>query len=101
MLSMWGPDIPPIGVTPRPALGMFALATLGFVGFGTFVYYNIPRAPAIKREYPYGGLVTELGGLEENKVSLLARIQFNCSILTIRSLRHERSLKRRQTKLLC
>ena len=67
MLSMWGPDAPV--VPPRTALYQFTIATLAFVGFGLFVNAAlVPKRPAIPREYPYSGLVTELGGLEENKV---------------------------------
>ena len=66
VLSMWGPDIP---VVPAPtAARWFAIATLGFVSFGVLCNYGHPEMPAVRREYPYGGLVTELGGLEDNKV---------------------------------
>jgi NADH dehydrogenase (ubiquinone) 1 beta subcomplex subunit 8 len=66
MLSMWGPDVPT--VEPRKAARWFGIAASGFVTFGTLVYYGHPTAPVVRREYPYGGLVTELGGLDENKV---------------------------------
>jgi len=66
VLSMWGPDIAP--VTPQTALYHFSLAVLGFVGVGTLIKYALtPEQIAVRREYPYSGLVTELGGLEENK----------------------------------
>jgi hypothetical protein len=29
---------------------------------------SVPERPAAPRSYPYGGLVAELGGLDENKV---------------------------------
>lgn len=65
---MWGPDIPV--VPPKEALFQFSVAVLAFVAFGTFVNYAlVPQRPAVPREYPHSGLVTELGGLEENKVS--------------------------------
>lgn len=31
-------------------------------------YALTPDIPVVRREYPYEGLVKELGGLEENKV---------------------------------
>ncbi|KAG5651943.1 hypothetical protein H0H81_006885 [Sphagnurus paluster] len=66
VLSMWGPDVPP--VPPSTATLHFAIAASLFVGFG-FLAKNVLQqdAPAIRREYPFSGLVTELGGLEENK----------------------------------
>lgn len=65
---MWGPDIPVI--PPSRALFHFTLAALGFVSLGFILKYNVPEMPAIRREYPYSGLVTELGSLQENKVGL-------------------------------
>jgi hypothetical protein len=65
---MHGPDVPV--VEPKKALRWFTIATLSFITFG-FMCRDvfIPDMPAIRREYPYDGLVTELGGLEENKVT--------------------------------
>ncbi|KAL0954510.1 hypothetical protein HGRIS_003477 [Hohenbuehelia grisea] len=65
LLSMWGPDIPPI--EPSTALFRFTLAALGFVTAGLVIKASVPEMPAVRREYPFSGLVTELGGLEENK----------------------------------
>lgn len=66
LLSMWGPDVPV--VDPHTAMRHFAVAFAGFVGFGFFVkYFMTLEPPAIRREYPYNGLIKELGGLEENK----------------------------------
>ncbi|KAF9048539.1 hypothetical protein BJ165DRAFT_1525983 [Panaeolus papilionaceus] len=66
VLSMWGPDVAPID--PSIALRQFAVAALGFVAFGFFVKEIVTQPPpAVRREYPYDGLVRELGGLEENK----------------------------------
>jgi len=66
---MWGPDTPP--VPPHKALFQLSLAISAFVGFGFLCKYTlIPERPTVPREYPYSGLVRELGGLEENKVSL-------------------------------
>ncbi|KAI0077930.1 hypothetical protein K474DRAFT_1690650 [Panus rudis PR-1116 ss-1] len=66
ILSMWGPDIP---VVPPPiALRWFSMAVASFVTFGVIVKFAlVPDRPAVPREYPFDGLVTELGGLEENK----------------------------------
>ncbi|PPQ75967.1 hypothetical protein CVT24_006398 [Panaeolus cyanescens] len=69
VLSMWGPDTPPID--PAVALRQFTVAALGFLAFGFFVKEIVTQPPpAARREYPYDGLVRELGGLEENKVRL-------------------------------
>ncbi|KAG5339806.1 hypothetical protein C0989_003486 [Termitomyces sp. Mn162] len=66
VLSMWGPDIPP--VAPSTAATHFLIAVSAFVGFGCLVRYGLLQdPPALRRQYPYGGLVTELGGLDENK----------------------------------
>ncbi|EIN09778.1 hypothetical protein PUNSTDRAFT_113146 [Punctularia strigosozonata HHB-11173 SS5] len=66
LLSMVGPDVPV--VEPKKALRWFTIATLSFVTFG-FLCKDVfvPDLPAVRREYPFDGLVTELGGLEENK----------------------------------
>jgi NADH dehydrogenase (ubiquinone) 1 beta subcomplex subunit 8 len=65
-LNMWTPDPPP--VEPSTALRQFSIAALGIAAFGYVIYANVPERPSIPREYPYSGLVRELGGLEENKV---------------------------------
>ncbi|KAH7924283.1 Ndufb8, NADH dehydrogenase 19kDa subunit [Leucogyrophana mollusca] len=66
VLSMWGPDVPV--VPPQRALFQFSLAVTAFVGFGFLCkYVLLPERPTVPREYPYSGLVRELGGLEENK----------------------------------
>ena len=65
---MWGPDIP--HVDPATALRQFAIAVSGFVAFGLLCnYVLVPERPAVPRQYPFDGLVKELGGLEENRVS--------------------------------
>jgi NADH dehydrogenase (ubiquinone) 1 beta subcomplex subunit 8 len=69
MYSMWGPDIP--HVDPATALRHFAIAVSGFVAFGLLCNYAlVPERPAVPRQYPFDGLVKELGGLEANKVSI-------------------------------
>ncbi|TCD61118.1 hypothetical protein EIP91_009014 [Steccherinum ochraceum] len=66
VFSMWGPDIPV--VPPKQALYQFSIAVLAFVTFGfTVKYALVPDRPAVPRDYPFSGLVTELGGLEANK----------------------------------
>lgn len=68
LLSMWGPDIPPPGVTPERALNHFLIAAGVFVGFFfTTKQFLTPEPHFIRRTYPHDGLVTELGGLAENK----------------------------------
>jgi len=63
---MWTPDAPP-PVEPSKALLQFTIAALGITTFGFFVFHNVPERPSVPREYPYSGLVKELGGVEENK----------------------------------
>ncbi|KAK7050895.1 hypothetical protein VNI00_005007 [Paramarasmius palmivorus] len=66
LYSMWSPDVPP--VDPSVALRHFALAALTFTGVFFFIKnYGTPEPHFVRRTYPYGGLVKELGGLEENK----------------------------------
>ena len=66
--SMWGPDIP--HVDPATALRHFTMAVSSFVAFGLLCnYVLVPERPAVPRQYPFDGLVKELGGLEENRVS--------------------------------
>jgi NADH dehydrogenase (ubiquinone) 1 beta subcomplex subunit 8 len=69
---MWGPDIPPAGLTPESALRQLLGALAGFAALGLFIkYYGIPERPAVPREFPYDGLVKELGGVEEIKVGAI------------------------------
>ncbi|KZT73018.1 hypothetical protein DAEQUDRAFT_748993 [Daedalea quercina L-15889] len=66
ILSMWGPDAPV--VPPPTALRYFIIAFSGIAAFGVLCKYAlVPERPCVPREYPFSGLVTELGGLEENK----------------------------------
>ncbi|KAF8199674.1 hypothetical protein BJ912DRAFT_949908 [Pholiota molesta] len=65
VLSMWGPDAPPID--PNSALRQFMVVFAGFVSAGLIIKAITPDPPAVRREYPFDGLVRELGGLEENK----------------------------------
>ncbi|KAF5359196.1 hypothetical protein D9756_003117 [Leucocoprinus leucothites] len=68
VLSMWGPDIPPAGLTAQSALRQLLLAFAGFATLGFVIKnYAIPERPAAPREFPYDGLVKELGGVEELK----------------------------------
>ena len=66
ILSMWGPDVPV--VPPRTAARWFSIAVLGFVGLGVIVNYAHPEIPAVRREYPFSGLASELGSLDANTV---------------------------------
>jgi len=68
LYSMWGPDIP--HVAPATALRQSTIAVSGFVAFGLLCNYAlVPERPAISRQFPFDGLVKELGGLEENKAN--------------------------------
>ena len=80
---MWGPDVAPL--PPNVALRWFSIAVASFVSFGFLAKYAlVADRPAIPREYPFSGLVTELGGLEENQVNALTQLMitrpsiFNC-----------------------
>ena len=67
LYSMWGPDVS--HVNPNTALYHFTLAFGGLTAFGFLCNYAlVPERPAAPREYPFDGLVKELGELEENKV---------------------------------
>ena len=66
---MWGPDAPPLD--PNSAVRQFLVAVAGFVTVGFIIKAITPDPPAIRREYPFDGLIKELGGLEENKVCVL------------------------------
>ena len=63
---MWGPDPAPVPI--EVARRQFLMAVAGFITFGFIVKAITQDPPAIRREYPFDGLVKELGGLEENKV---------------------------------
>lgn len=66
---MWGPDIPPAGLTGESALRQLLGALAGFAVLGVYIkYFGIPDRPAVPREFPYDGLVKELGGVEAIKV---------------------------------
>jgi NADH dehydrogenase (ubiquinone) 1 beta subcomplex subunit 8 len=67
LLDMWGPDVSTT-VLASTALKQLVAVALGLTGFGYIVYRMVPESPAIPRQYPFSGLVKELGGLEENKV---------------------------------
>ena len=71
---MWGPDPPQIPI--EDARRQFLMAVAGFIAFGFLVKAITPEPPAIRREYPFDGLVKELGGVEENKVHLTCIICF-------------------------
>ena len=75
LYSMWGPDTP--HVAPATALNHFAIAFSGFVAFGFLCsHVLIPDRPAVPRQYPFNGLVRELGGIEENKVGFSHLLPF-------------------------
>lgn len=63
---MWGPDPAPVPI--EVARRQFLMAVAGFIAFGFLVKAITQEPPAIRREYPFDGLVKELGGVEENKV---------------------------------
>ncbi|THH07377.1 hypothetical protein EW145_g3429 [Phellinidium pouzarii] len=65
LYSMWGLDVPK--VPPKTALFQFGIAASLFGSIMLFAYLSTPEMPAVKRSYPYDGLVKELGGLEENR----------------------------------
>ena len=63
---MWGPDVPPI--EPKKALLHFSIAVLCFFGIAATANALVPEKQFVERTFPFDGLVTELGGMEENKV---------------------------------
>ncbi|KAI0685513.1 hypothetical protein BC835DRAFT_1309956 [Cytidiella melzeri] len=65
LVSMWGPDAP--HVAPERAARNFGIAVALFTTIGVITKMSVADRPAVAREYPYSGLVTELGGLEENR----------------------------------
>lgn len=67
ILSMWGPDVPK--VNPATALFHFTIYASLIGGIAYLAYALKPESPVVPREYPYDGLVKELGGLEVNKVN--------------------------------
>lgn len=67
LYSMQGPDLPL--VPPQQAARHFAVACGVFFSIAMLCKYGLtPERPSVPREYPYEGLVKELGGLEANKV---------------------------------
>ena len=69
---MWGPDVPV--VPPQTVTRWFSITVLGFVGLGVIVDYAHPEIPAIRREYPFSGLASELGSLEANMVCYIRSV---------------------------
>lgn len=67
---MFSPDIP--HVAPNVAVRQASIAFAGFAALFVFLNYVKPEAPAVRRVYPHDGLVKELGGLDENKVRIIA-----------------------------
>jgi hypothetical protein len=95
---MWGPDVSPI--PPSTALYQLSLVALGFVSFGIFCKYAlVPDRPAVPREYPFSGLITELGGLEENKVSEYLNLQSPDHTFTPRNRPERKISKTRMNEL--
>lgn len=58
---------------PSRALKQLSIYFSGLIAFGVLVKYAlIPDRLAVPREFPFDGLVKELGGVEVNKVCLFA-----------------------------
>ncbi|CAE6426910.1 unnamed protein product [Rhizoctonia solani] len=68
ILSIWAPDV--FNISRANALKQFGIAVAVFLGFVMAVKASVPERPAAPRSYPYGGLVTELGGLDANKAAV-------------------------------
>lgn len=66
LLSVWGPDVAPL--PPRTAARWLGIAVATFAAIMGATYAMTPARNAIAKDYPYSGLVTELGGVEENQV---------------------------------
>lgn len=83
---MFSPDLP--HVPPNVAVRQASIAFAGFAALFVVLNFIKPEVPAIRRVYPHDGLVAELGGLEENKVSSTHFYSLACSIVS----RREQSL---------
>lgn len=70
VLSVWAYDHYPMSTSSAARQLAVAIAAFGllFVGLAKIA----PERPSIPRQYPRSGLVTELGGMEENKVRYIA-----------------------------
>ncbi|CEL55238.1 hypothetical protein RSOLAG1IB_01247 [Rhizoctonia solani AG-1 IB] len=68
ILSIWSLDV--FNISRSSALKQFGIAVAIFLGFTMAVKASVPERPAAPRSYPYGGLVAELGGLDENKAAV-------------------------------
>jgi NADH dehydrogenase (ubiquinone) 1 beta subcomplex subunit 8 len=80
---MWAPDIPPI--SPYTALRHFLVAAGGIVSAGLVIkFFLVPEPPVVRRQYPFDGLVKELGGVEENKVCKSMNAKSTCYLMSIR-----------------
>jgi hypothetical protein len=66
---MFSPDLPHTEIEPRSALMQATLAFAGFAGVMVALAYTRPQMPATRRVFPNDGLVEELGGWQQNKVS--------------------------------
>jgi len=80
---MWGPDVPRAGLTAQSALAQLLGAFAGFAVLGLVIKnYGVPERPAAPRDFPYDGLVKELGGVAELKVifsvTMLCRYSMAC-----------------------
>jgi NADH dehydrogenase (ubiquinone) 1 beta subcomplex subunit 8 len=42
------------------------------------IYAVRPEAPMVRRQYPFSGLIRELGGIEENKVRCFITASIRC-----------------------
>ncbi|KAH7341965.1 hypothetical protein B0J17DRAFT_648776 [Rhizoctonia solani] len=61
ILSIWAPDV--FNISRGNALKQFSIALPSSLA-------SVPDRPAAPRSYPYGGLVSELGGLDANKAAV-------------------------------
>ncbi|CAE6413200.1 hypothetical protein ACGC1H_002955 [Rhizoctonia solani] len=68
ILSLWAPDV--FNISRGNALKQFSIAVAVFLSFTVAVKASVPERPAVPRNYPYDGLVAELGGLDANKAAV-------------------------------
>ncbi|CAE6449221.1 unnamed protein product [Rhizoctonia solani] len=68
ILSLWAPDV--FNISRGNALKQFSIAVVVFLSFTVAVKASVPERPAVPRNYPYDGLVAELGGLDANKAAV-------------------------------
>lgn len=77
VLSVWSYDH--YAMSGGEAVKQLSVAVAVFGLLLTAIYAAKPEVPMVRREYPYSGLIRELGSIEENKVRIPLE-QFSSSV---------------------